>query len=273
MKNGELYFRTTDDVSLYVDICGQGRPLVLCHGWLFSSRCWEPVRAALARHFRLITFDLRSHGRSQKTFSGLTLPRLAEDMHEIIKGLGLQNVLLGGWSLGGPAVLAYWERYARERDVAGLLLLDTTTFPYGNTAWNSHRLRNFAVTDWNRTVRTYLADPETFVRNFAAQCRSGGEIPEEQLDDMLAIIPQAAVTLYNDYLVRDWTTMLPTVSVPTLVMNSDNNIFPRGIEQGRQITALLPRGRFVEFEQAGHWLWADQPEKFVKEVRAFADKH
>ncbi|MDU2417050.1 alpha/beta hydrolase [Negativicoccus succinicivorans] len=271
MKNGSLYFKTKDGTSLYVEISGQGRPLMLCHGWLCSGRCWQKNRDELNRHFQVITLDLRGHGRSQKTLAGHTIRQYAADIHEIILNFGLQDVILGGWSLGGPTVLSYWDQFGTEGRVTGVLLIDMTPFPYSPERWNSHALKGFNADQWNAQVNQYLNDRDGFTEAFFRKCWHG-EPPADAafaLEDMRAAAPWSAVAIYNDYLTNDFSAVLPTISVPTLVMSSNNHVFPAGVTQGQHITTLLPRGDYKEFTDAGHFFFFEQPEKFNQAVISF----
>ena len=56
------WVRTTDNVRLWVEVRGTGRPVILVHGWTMSSLFWRR-QAALADRFQVVTVDLRGHGR------------------------------------------------------------------------------------------------------------------------------------------------------------------------------------------------------------------
>ena len=173
--------------------------------------------------------------------AGHTIRQYAADIHEIILNFGLQDVILGGWSLGGPTVLSYWDQFGTEGRVTGVLLIDMTPFPYSPERWNSHALKGFSADQWNAQVNQYLNDRDGFTEAFFKKCWHG-EPPAD---------------------------VLPTVSVPTLVMSSDNHVFPAGVTQGQHITTLLPRGDYKEFTDAGHFFFFEQPEKFNQAVISF----
>lgn len=272
MKNGELYFKTKDGTSLWVHVQGQGRPLLLCHGWLCSSRFWQRNEAELAKHFQVITFDLRGFGKSQKTLQGHTIAQYAADIHEMITEFGLQNVILGGWSLGGPVVLSYWQQFAKEARVTALMLIDMTPFPFSPAEWNSHGLRNFNSDGFNQQVNTMINDRENFLTGFYHKCFHAGVAPvgsEWALEEMHHAPTWIAVAAYSDYLFQDFTAVLSGVTVPTLVMNADSPIFPRGIEQGKHLAASCIRGEFLDFPGCGHTFFYEAPERFNQAVIQF----
>ena len=86
-------FKNTD---LHVDDTGgTGRPVVLIHGWPLSGESWsKQVPAFQAAGFRVITYDRRGFGRSDKPHTGYTYDTLTEDLHTLLTELDLQNVTL-----------------------------------------------------------------------------------------------------------------------------------------------------------------------------------
>lgn len=256
---------------MWVRLQGQGRPLVLCHGWLCSARFWQK-NEELAKHFKLITFDLRGFGRSQKTLHGNNIDQFAADIHELILELGLQDVILGGWSMGGPTVLSYWKQFGDEGRVTALMLIDMTPFPFSNAEWNSHRLRNFNAEGFNNQFNMMINEREAFLEGFYNNCFHEGKAPEGSewaLDEMHKAPTWSAVAAYSDYLNSDYTDVLPTITVPTLIMNADGPVFPRGVEQGKYIASSIPKGEFIDFPGSGHMFFYEDPDRFNEAVRKF----
>lgn len=109
------YFTSNDGVRLFYDETGLGRPLVLIHGWTFSGRFFARNVSVLAENARVITVDLRGHGRSDKPNHGYLTPRLAADLGDLLQALDLSDVTLLGWSLGAPVIWSYLELFGRDR--------------------------------------------------------------------------------------------------------------------------------------------------------------
>lgn len=108
------YFTSKDGVRLFYDDIGRGRPLVLIHGWTFSGRFFHRNVPVLAENARVITVDLRGHGRSDKPDRGYRIPRLAADLRDLLLELDLRDVTLLGWSLGAPVIWSYLELFGRD---------------------------------------------------------------------------------------------------------------------------------------------------------------
>jgi non-heme chloroperoxidase len=91
------------DTHLHVDDTGgSGRPVVLIHGWPLSGESFsEQVPVLRDAGYRVITYDRRGFGRSDKPRSGYTYDTLAEDLHTLLGALDVQDATLVGFSMGG----------------------------------------------------------------------------------------------------------------------------------------------------------------------------
>jgi non-heme chloroperoxidase len=91
-----------EGVELHVVDVGSGAPVVLLHGWGLSGQVWDrQVRRLLEAGRRAVCIDLRGHGRSDAPAAGYGVERLAADVVTVLERLGLRDVDLVGWSLGG----------------------------------------------------------------------------------------------------------------------------------------------------------------------------
>ena len=136
MKSG--IYTVSHGAHIYYEREGKGRPIVLIHGWGCSGRFYKKNVEGLKDRYEVITMDMRGHGRSSKMLDGYSIDRMAKDIHEVIEYLGLKDVLLMGWSMGGPTMLSYWKQFGKDRGhLAGLGLIDMTPFPFSPGEWNS----------------------------------------------------------------------------------------------------------------------------------------
>ena len=107
-------FKATD---LHVDDTGgPGRPAVLIHGWPLSGEAFSGQAPALvAAGYRVVTYDRRGFGRSDKPKSGFGYDTLTEDLHTLLGALDLNDVTLVGFSVGGGEVARFVSAYGAER--------------------------------------------------------------------------------------------------------------------------------------------------------------
>lgn len=99
---------------------GEGKPVVFIHGWLGSRESWKMVRSELDIQNPLLFYDQRCHGDSE--CSAFSMEKLADDLHDLINELELEQPVIVGHSLGGMTALSYTAKYD---NLYGLLLLGT----------------------------------------------------------------------------------------------------------------------------------------------------
>ena len=266
------FFTTSDQAHLYYEVHGKGQPLFLVHGWQCSSRFWQHNIPELSKHFQVIVMDNRGHGKSSKGLQGQIVARYAQDIRELSEFLGLKNFILMGWSLGGPTVLSYWQQYKTDSNLIGLGLIDMTPFPFSPEEWNSQGLRNYNMEGFNAQVNRLVNEREEYFEFFANAIFKDGKRPagtDWVIEEFRKLPPWLSAAIYSDYIATDFTNVLPTITVPTLVVNADGPVFAWGIKQGTYLTSLIPNGKFVAFTESGHMLFYEEAEKFNQTVSDF----
>ena len=108
---------TAATVRLHIeDSGGNGRAVVLIHGWPLSSEAWEPQVSILRdAGYRVVAYDRRGFGRSDKPESGYSYDVLADDLERVLDECQLQDVTLVGFSMGGGEVARYITRHGESR--------------------------------------------------------------------------------------------------------------------------------------------------------------
>lgn len=269
MKNG--YFHTNDDAHLYYEVRGTGNALLLVHGWQCSHVFWQKNVDELARYFCVVTLDLRGHGNSSKGLHGITIKQFARDIHDLIEFLGIDNVVLMGWSMGGPTVLSYYQQFGCEH-LNGLGLIDMTPFPFSPEKWNTQGLHGYNIDGFNAQVNKLIHDRLAYFETFAANIFRNGVRPADTdwvIDEFKKLPPWISAAIYSDYLSSDYTGILPQISLPVLVVNANGPVFTDGINQGRYIASQIPQGRFEAFTESGHMLFYEEADKFNALVKDF----
>ncbi|QIZ08755.1 alpha/beta hydrolase [Priestia megaterium] len=115
-----------DSTIAYIDQ-GEGKPIVLLHGFCGSSRYWEHVIPVLSDSCRVIALDLPGHGQSGPLKGSSTIENLADQVKNLLDELNLQEVTMFGHSLGGYITLAFAEKYSNQLN--GFSLIHSTAFP------------------------------------------------------------------------------------------------------------------------------------------------
>lgn len=103
------------------------RNVVLLHGFLESPKIWESLTPLLEEKFRVITPQLPNHNPVETEGFSKDLSEQAEQLHEALTRLEIENPILIGHSLGGYLALAYIEKYASH--TSGIALVNSTCLP------------------------------------------------------------------------------------------------------------------------------------------------
>jgi len=254
-----------DGARIYIETAGRGVPILLVHGWTMSGRFWCRQLDGLSDRFQVVTVDLRAHGNSSKTLEGHTMGRYAEDIQEVITALNLEKVVLAGWSLGGPVVLEYYRRFG-ARKLSAMALVEMTPFPFSPEGWNAHALRGYQFDGMQASFRAVEEDRNAFGKRFIHSMFKNGHAPPEvlvwMLHEYLKTPTPAALAVYSDYVMGDYTDVLKDVSVPSLAIYGDSNHLCFGPETGRYVADQIPDCRLEILEQSGHMPFYEQPEAF-----------
>ena len=215
------------DVNLHVDDTGGvGRAVVLIHGWPLSGESWsEQIPALTAAGFRVISYDRRGFGRSDKPKSGYDYDTLTDDLQAILETLNVTDATLVGFSMGGGEVARYVSRFGEER-------LHSVVFASAVPPFMQQQADNpdGPLTEElaNGMTEGLEADPASFYDGFTVQFfTANGElkVTEAQRQDALRLANQAdknaALQAMAAFGSTDFREDLPKVTVPTLVIHGD----------------------------------------------------
>jgi serine/threonine protein kinase len=267
---------TTDGVRLAYASTGSGYPLVKSANWLnhldyeWDSPIWKHWLAELPKHNRLIRYDERGNGLSQRDVKEMSFELWVKDLETVVEAAGVEKFALLGISQGGAVAITYAVRHPER--VSHLVLLGA--FSRGLTARGTEEqmaerraLQTLVRLDWGKNN----PDFKSMFTNFFIPDNS---TPEQHrwLDDLQRISASPGnaarmLMLIDEISVRP---LLPSVSVPTLVFHADRDrVIPA--EEGRILAAEIPSARFVPLSTRNHILLAQEPawRIFLEELGAF----
>jgi non-heme chloroperoxidase len=260
------FVETADGTRLRV--CDRGRgahAFVLVHGWKQSHRLWDPVVARLAPRHRVVAFDLRGMGESDKPNSSYTFPELAADLGFLLDRLELEDATLVGWSMGCSVSLQLLEspapRVGRLVLVNGpLRLTRTVDYPHGLTAEELEGYIADVERHWPLRERRFLAD-------------SLLDPDPEHVGWLLSVALQmpldVAVRLVREQSTLDQRGVVERLPVPVLAAWSTRDPYwPVGVADW--IAEHAPDGRRVLFEESAHCTPFEEPDRFCEVLERFA---
>lgn len=258
------------DIRLHVEDHGSGRPVVLIHGYPLDGGSWEKQTAALleAGH-RVIAYDRRGFGASDKPAVGHDYDTYAADLNAVMEALDLRDAALVGFSMGAGEVARYLGRHGSERvRAAGLLggitphLLQTDEDPDGVPQDVFDPLIAAAREDRFAFVASFL---DTF---FATDENLGTRISDEALTAFRAVGAQASPTATVDAIsawLEDFRTDIAAIDVPTLIIHGTADANVPIDHSARRLRTMLPDAQYVELEGAPHGMLWTHPDQ-VNEV-------
>ena len=263
------------DTDLHVDDTGgSGRPVVLIHGWPLSGESWsEQVPAFAAAGFRVITYDRRGFGRSDKPLTGYTYDTLTEDLHTLLTELDLQDVTLVGFSMGGGEVARYFSKYGTERlhsvvfaSAVPPYLMKTADNPEGPLTPEAAQQMKQGLEQGRDAFF------EQFTRNFFS---AGGvlKVTDAQRSDAIALCHQsaqhAALACMDSFGSTDFREDLKKVTVPTLVIHGDADGIVPVEGSGLRTHRAVPHSQMVTVRGAPHGLNVSHAAEFNEALLGF----
>lgn len=278
IKSKDNFFQVSDGAWIYFEDHGRenGDPIVLLHGFLCSSKFFYKNIEALSANHRLVLIDWRGHGASSKTLEHLTMARCAQDVHELMEHLGLEDVTLLGWSMGSSVVMEYYEQFGNDR-LKKIGVIDSALYPFSGEDWNSHSLAGFNMDNMSAVLENAFTDHDGYTRSFTRLCFHTPPCQEDEdwvSTEMKKLPVYIAFALYNDFLFRDYTPTLSKIDIPLLICCADSPAIPRGVEMGRHYRDLVGgKCSFHVFENLGHVMFLEDPEQFNQTILQFVEAY
>jgi pimeloyl-ACP methyl ester carboxylesterase len=243
------------------DAHGAGEPLLLIQGLGYGRWGWDPVVPGLAERFRVLTFDNRGIGESDKPEGPYTARGMAADALQVLDEAGVTHAHVLGASLGG--MIAQEVAVAAPERVDHLVLCCTTPGGADSVPMPEVTIRLFQEAP-------SLA-PEVALRQFVANAL-GSQAPVELVDELfarrVASPPDPAGWQAQAAAGTTFPGVEDAITAPTLILQgTEDNVVDR---RNAQVLADRIAGARVElFHGCGHLFFWEQPDEFVRIVSEF----
>ncbi|MFT3718624.1 alpha/beta fold hydrolase [Pseudorhodoferax sp.] len=262
-------------VRLHVeDGGGSGRPVVLIHGWPLSGQAWSQQTQVLqAAGCRVVVYDRRGFGRSDKPPQGYDYDTLADDLARVLDQCGLQDATLVGFSMGGGEVARYIARHGEAR-LRGVVfaaavppyLLQGPDNPEGPlTPAQAGQMKSALQADRGAFF-------EQFTHGFFS-AHGVLQVGEEQRSEAVGLCHQsaqhAALACMDAFGGTDFREDLRRITVPTLVLHGDADAIVPIEGSGLRTHRAVAHSRLVTIAGAPHGLNVSHSEAFNDALLAF----
>jgi pimeloyl-ACP methyl ester carboxylesterase len=257
-----------NDIELYVETHGDGEPLLLIAGFACDLSMWSEVVPALAGHYRVIVFDNRGVGRSAAPDSPYTIRAMAGDAAALLDGLGVGQVHVAGYSMGGQ--IAQELALARPGQVRSLMLLSSCA---------RCDERNKAVMEtWGELPRAVeprlmarLLLPWLYSNAFFTKPGAVEQLLTLLLDNPYPPTPHGIYRQSRALGDFDATDRLGGIGCPTLVLAGEEDaLLP--VALSRQLARGIPGAELVVMEKTGHGLLVESPEGVARAMLGFLSR-
>jgi len=257
------------NVRLHYRDGGTGKPILFIPGFSATVDTWNYAVLDLHNRYRCVCIDLRGHGMSDKPYSAYTYDEMCSDVRVFLNALDLRDVTLVGWSMGAGVGLKYVTGFNNDERVTKLAMIGPATPCFRRTETEPYGIDEAAAAASLEGIRRWF--PETMAAFSGANFhRTDMETTKNWfLSTWLNMPAYAAYRYFKTLVEEDLRDRVPQVELPTIMFHGryDTVCDPGWSEY---MAARISGSRIVWFENSGHALMVEEPDKFSQELMAFA---
>jgi non-heme chloroperoxidase len=270
------FITTADSTKIFYQDVGEGEPVVLIHGWPVNADMWEnQTMALLERGFRVISYDRRGFGRSDKPAEGYDYDTFASDLNQLLIQLNLRGVTLVGFSMGGGEIVRYVSRFGSERVVKAAFissvvpyLLQTDTNPDG-----------VPIKAFDGMIAGLRDDRPKFLSDFGKTFFGVGllssPVSAETLQWISTLALQASLKATIDcvraFSETDFRAELRSWTIPTLIVHGTGDKTVPIKPTAEAAAKLIPSATMVRYDGAPHGLFITHKDDLNRDLVAFME--
>ena len=262
------------------DTGGEGRPIVLIHGWPLSGASWKyQVPALRDAGYRIITYDRRGFGQSDKPKTGYDYDSLTEDLSGLLDELDLHEVTLIGFSMGGGEVARYVAKKGEER-LHSVVFASAITPMMMKTSDNPNGPLEKSKAE--EMTADLTKDGAAFYDQFTKQFfGADGDVnkvlvSEEQRQEAVGLCLQAdkvaALEAMQSFGLTDFRNDLTKITVPTLVIHGDADGVVPYEGSGQRTHEAIAHSELHLIRGGPHGINVSHVEEFNEALIAFLSK-
>lgn len=241
------------DSTLHYLVSGSGIPVVLVHGMGSDHTVWGWVEPLLKKHYRVVSFDLRGHGRSSKSAGPYSMELFSKDINQLLESLNITKAHFVGHSMGGAVLMELGLKHPEK--FSSLTLI--SSFAYVDSHLNSIFGELLGILN------------KEGYNSFFDRCLNLVYTPrfiQENKDLFLEIkdimadytsIPALKATIHSCLRVN-FINSLENVNVPTLVIAGREDVFTP-LYHANKIRNTIPSSKMEVMDDVGHNLMVENP--------------
>ncbi|MDV6167097.1 alpha/beta hydrolase [Flavobacterium sp. DG1-102-2] len=266
---------SSEEVKIFYQDIGRGKPVVLIHGWPLNHEMWEYQLNELPKHnIRVIAYDRRGFGKSSRPWEGYNYDNFASDLNLLLEQLDLTDVTLVGFSMGGGEVARYLSKYNAKGRVKKAALVSAVTPYLLKTDDNPTGLPQEMFTDIKQQLED---DRPKFLAGFAKMFYGvhlfSKPVSDEFLQrDMVLTLNSAGYSTIKS--MQAWSTTdfrddLRNIKVPLLVLHGKADETVPIDASAEETVKMVPHAQYIVYDDAPHGLFYTHKEKFNEDIVNF----
>ena len=266
---------TKDGVEIFYKDWGSGQPIVFSHGWPLSADDWDnQMMFFLSKGYRVIAHDRRGHGRSTQVADGHDMDHYADDLAALTARLDLKSAIHVGHSTGGGEVVHYLARRG-QHDVYKAAIISAVPPLMLKTNANPEGLPKSVFDDLQAQL---AANRSKFYRDlpegpFYGFNRPGVKSVEATIANWWRQGMMGGAKAHYDGIVAfsqtDFTEDLKKITIPVLVMHSEDDQIVPYVAAGPKSAKLLKNGTLITYKDFPHGMPTTQADRINADLLAF----
>jgi non-heme chloroperoxidase len=266
---------TSDGTEIFFKDWGSGQPIVFSHGWPLSADDWDAAMLFfLGQGYRVIAHDRRGHGRSTQTGGGHDMDHYADDLAAVTDHLDLRDAIHVGHSTGGGEVVHYIARHGESRVAKAAiisavppLMVQTDANPDGTPKSVFDDFQVQLAANRSEFYRAVASGP------FYGYNLPGAEPSEANIQNWWRQGMMGGAKAHYDGIVAfsqtDFTEDLKKITVPVLVMHSEDDQIVPYVASGPRSAELLQNGTLKTYQGFPHGMPTTEAETINADLLEF----
>lgn len=227
------------------EVRGQGKTIVLLHGWLASLETMAPLARHLEKHFKVYSIDIIGFGKSELPDKPLNTNDFGDFLKELLEKLEIENPILIGHSNGGRMIINFAGRNLGK--INKIVLIDSAGIVPKRKPKYYIRMYTFKV-----LKNIFKILPKTEMVNNLKD-RILGKFGSSDYKNSPDVLKKTMSIILNE----DQKYLMPNIKAPTLLIWGEQDT-ATPIEDGKIMEKLIPGSGLVTYEGAGHYSYLDR---------------
>lgn len=254
-----------NDMDVYYELHGQGRPLVLIAGYASDHTYWQGMLDELAKFFQVLIFDNRGVGQTKDQGASFSLEMMANDTMALVGHLGLMRPHILGHSMGGAIAQIIAKKYFDK--ISKLLILNSAAKFNRRTIFALNSLLNLRKEEVSFDLLIDACIPWLFSSSYMAKSENITGFKEYLKNNPYFQSIEDQERQFHAILQFDFRNWLSNIMVPTLVIASEDDIVDLP-KESQQLARNISNAQFITIA-GGHSSPIEQPKELNEAILKF----